>query len=190
MKMPPRTERLSYRPLEPEDADALHAVWGDPEVMRYLPGDPSASLEETADRLAGHATRFAEGGYGLCAVVEGDTGAVVGVCGLFPVEWTGPDVEVAYHFARAVWNRGYATEAAGAWVRAAFDQLDLERVVALAYPANGASTRVMEKIGMQFEREVDRYGETLVQYAVERPRLTGSAGRALSALDRLRGPTP
>jgi RimJ/RimL family protein N-acetyltransferase len=56
----------------------------------------------------------------------------------------------------------------GAWVGAAFAQLALERVVALAFPANTASTRVMEKIGMRFQREVDKYGETLVEYAIER----------------------
>lgn len=92
----------------------------------------------------------------------------MGVCGLFPIEWIGPDVEVAYHFAREVWNRGYATEAAGAWVEAAFRELRLERVLALAYPENRASTRVMEKIGMHFEREVEKYGETLVQYGIDR----------------------
>ena len=112
--------------------------------------------------------RFAETGHGLCAVVEHGPARVVGTCGVFPVEWVGPEVEVAYHFARDVWNRGYATEAAGAWVGAAFDQLELERVVALAYPANRASTRVMEKIGMRFDRDVDKYGERLVQYVIER----------------------
>jgi ribosomal-protein-alanine N-acetyltransferase len=170
MRPPEPTKRLSYRPLEAADAEAMHAVWGDPEVMRYLPAEPDAGPGETAERVERHIARFTETGYGLCAVVERDHGRVVGVCGLFPVEWTGPDVEVAYHFARKVWNRGYATEAAGAWVAAAFEQLDLDRVVALAYPANRASTRVMEKIGMRFDREVDRYGERLVQYAIERDR--------------------
>ena len=137
-------------------------------MMRYLPGDPSASLEETAERVERHARRFREAGYGLCAVAEREDGRVVGVCGLFPIEWVGPDVEVAYHFAREVWNRGYASEAAGAWVATAFSELGIDRVVALAFPANRASTRVMEKIGMRREREVDRYGQTLVQYAIER----------------------
>ena len=169
MRPPEPTERLCYRPLEPADAEALHSVWGDPEVMRYLPSEASASVAGTAERVERHVSRFAETGYGLCAVVERKDRRVVGTCGLFPVEWVGPEVEVAYHLARDVWNRGYATEAAGAWVAAAFDQLGLERVVALAYPANRASTRVMEKIGMRFDREVDKYGERLVQYAVERP---------------------
>lgn len=168
MQPPEPTKRLSYRPLQPTDAAAMHAVWGDPEVMRYLPAEPDAGLSETAERVERHIARFTETGFGLCAVVERGQGRVVGVCGLFPVEWTGPDVEVAYHFARNVWNRGYATEAAAAWVGAAFDQLQLDRVVALAYPANRASTRVMEKLGMRFDREVDKYGETLVQYAIER----------------------
>jgi ribosomal-protein-alanine N-acetyltransferase len=168
MHLPDPTERLRYRALEPADASALHLVWSDPEVMRYLPGEPSASVAESAERVERHADRFAETGYGLCAVVEREGGRVVGVCGLFPVEWVGPDVEVAYHFARDVWNRGYATEAAAAWVRCAFDGRELDRVVALAFPANRASTRVMEKIGMRFRREVDTCGETLVEYAIEK----------------------
>lgn len=168
MTLPEPTERLSYRPLEPADAAALHVVWGDPEVMLYLPSGPSGTLEETEERVSRHSAWFAERGYGLCAVVERESGRVVGVCGLFPVEWTGPDVEVAYHFARSVWNRGYATEAAGAWVETAFSERGLDRVVALAFPANRASTRVMEKIGMQLEGEVVLYGERLVRYAVER----------------------
>jgi RimJ/RimL family protein N-acetyltransferase len=165
--LPEPTERLSYRPLEPGDADALHRVWGDPEVVRYLPSGPSATLEESAERVNRHADWFAERGYGLCAVVERETGCVVGVCGLFPVNWKGPDVEVAYHFAREVWNRGYATEAARAWVRTGFEDRGLDRVVALAFPANRASTRVMEKIGMRFDSAVDLYGESLVRYVIE-----------------------
>ena len=168
MHLPDPTERLRYRPLEHADASALHLVWSDPEVMRYLPGDPSASVEESAERVERHAGRFAKTGYGLCAVVEREGGRVVGVCGLFPVEWVGPEVEVAYHFAREIWNRGYATEAARAWVDVAFARRGLNRVVALAFPANRASTRVMEKIGMRFRREVDRYGQTLVEYAIEK----------------------
>jgi [ribosomal protein S5]-alanine N-acetyltransferase len=145
----------------------MHAVWSDPEVMRFLPSEPSLSVEDTAERVARSVSRFAETGHGLCAVVESEGDRVVGVCGLFPVEWVGPEVEVAYHFACEVWNRGYATEAAAAWVAAGFDQLALDRVVALAFPDNRASTRVMEKIGMSFRRDVDRYGHRLVEYAIE-----------------------
>ena len=169
MSLPDPTPRLSYRPVGPADADALHAVWSDPEVMRYLPSEPDASIDLTLERVERHRRRYEQSGYGLCAVLERESGDVVGVCGLFPVEWVGPDVEVAYHFARRVWGRGYATEAARAWVELALGPLGLPRVVALAYPANRASTRVMEKIGMGDAQEVERYGETLVQYSLGRP---------------------
>jgi RimJ/RimL family protein N-acetyltransferase len=169
MSFPDPTRRLSYRPVDTDDAEALHAVWSDPEVMRYLPSDPDASIDETVERIGRHRRRYDQTGYGLCAVIERESGDVVGVCGLFPVEWVGPDVEVAYHFARRVWGRGYATEAAGAWIDLALGPLGLPRVVALAYPANRASTRVMEKIGMGGVRDVERYGETLVQYSLDRP---------------------
>jgi RimJ/RimL family protein N-acetyltransferase len=168
VSLPDPTPRLSYRPVGPADADALHAVWSDPQVMRYLPSEPDGSIDETLERVERHRRRYEQTGYGLCAVVERESGDVVGVCGLFPVEWVGPDVEVAYHFARRVWGRGYATEAAGAWVELALGRLGLARVVALAYPANRASTRVMEKIGMGDSHAVERYGETLVQYSLER----------------------
>jgi len=167
--LPDPTRRLSYRAVADDDVEAMHAIWSDPEVMRYLPSEPDASIEDTAERVDRHRRRFEQTGYGLCAVVERQSAEVVGVCGLFPVEWVGPDVEIAYHFARRVWGRGYATEAAGAWLELAFDRLGLSRVVALAYPANRASTRVMEKVGMSDPREVERYGETLVQYSRGHP---------------------
>ncbi len=50
-----------------------------------------------------------------------------------------------------------------------FDARRLDRVVALAYPPNRASTRAMEKIGMRLEREVESYGGTLVRYSIHRP---------------------
>jgi len=165
---PEPTERLRYRPLTSEDAVDMHGVWSDPEVMRFLPGEPDESVSDTVERVERNISRLEDTGYGLCAVVERESGRVVGVCGLFPVEWVGPELEVAYHFARSVWNNGYATEAAAAWVAAGFDQLAVDRVVALAFPDNRASTRVMEKIGMSFRREVDRYGHRLVEYAIEK----------------------
>jgi RimJ/RimL family protein N-acetyltransferase len=168
VSLPDPTPRLSYRAVGRGDVEALHAVWSDPEVMRYLPSEPDGSIEVTVERIDRHRRRYEQTGYGLCAVVERESGDVIGVCGLFPVEWVGPDVEVAYHFARRVWGRGYATEAAGAWVELALGRLGLPRVVALAYPANRASTRVMEKVGMVDPQQVERYGETLVQYSLDR----------------------
>ncbi len=64
------------------------------------------------------------------------------------------------------WGKGLATEAAQASLRYGFEALKLDRIVALAYPENLASQRVMEKIGMHYEKTADYHGITAVWYAI------------------------
>ena len=157
--LPIETERFSIRPLSEDDLEAAHAIWSDPEVMRFIPSEPSATLDETRVRLARHLARSP----GLGAVVERESGEVVALCGLLAVEGTGPDIEVAYHVARRHWNRGVATEAAGACVEAGL-AAGLTRVIAYVVPENGASVRVLEKIGMQRDGMAHVYGLDLARY--------------------------
>ena len=165
IRLPIETERLTIRPLVETDAEALHEVWSDPEAMRYIPSEPPHTLEESLSRLRRHIERHERSGLSLWAVDERETGEVLGSCGLFPVEGTGPEVEVAYHFARRHWGKGYATEAAAACVEAGLRDAGLPRVLAFAYPENVASIRVMEKIGMRYEGRVQLYGHELVRYS-------------------------
>ena len=163
IELPLETERLVIRPMREEDAAPLHEVWGDPETMRYIPSEPDETVEESLARVRRHMHRYEETGLALWALDERATGEVVGVCGLFPVEGKGPDVEVAYHIARRHWGRGIATEAAGACVAAGL-AAGLPRILAFAYPANGASIRVMEKIGLRSDGRFELYGQELVRY--------------------------
>jgi RimJ/RimL family protein N-acetyltransferase len=160
---PIETLRLAIRRLREEDAEALHQVWADPETMRFIPAEPDASLDETLARIRRHIERHEETGLALWAVEERATNEVVGVCGLFPVEGAGPEVEVAYHIARQHWGRGIATEAARACVDAGL-ATGLPEILAFAYPANRASIRVMEKIGLRPDGRVRLYGHELVRY--------------------------
>ena len=162
------TERLLIRPIRSDDAEQLHAVYGDPEVMRRIPSGLSDSLDTTRQRVARYADYQGRYGYSLWAVIERASGRIVGDCGLFPVEGRGPEVEVAYRLGRAVWGRGYATEAAAACLRYGFDRLDLDRIIAITDPDHVASRRAMEKIGMAFEGTRAFYGRALVQYAATR----------------------
>jgi [ribosomal protein S5]-alanine N-acetyltransferase len=165
IRLPIETERLTIRPLVESDAEALHEVWSDPEVMRYLPAEPARTLEESLGRVRRHIERHERGGLSLWAVCERGGGEVLGVCGLYPVEGTGPEVEVAYHLARRQWGKGYATEAAAACVMAGLRDAGLPRILAFAFPENAASIRVMEKIGMRAEGRVQLYGRELVRYS-------------------------
>ena len=162
---PLETERLLLRPFEPSDADAMFATWGDPEAMRWIPSGAHPDVETSRGRIGRFIEHQAAHGFSLWPVVEKATGTVLGDCGLILVEWTGPDVELAYRFGRAAWGKGYATEAAGAALRYGFDVAGLDEIIAVTHPDHVASRRVMEKNGMRFVGTAHLYGMELVRYA-------------------------
>lgn len=98
-----------------------------------------------------------ERGFAVWAVDAKDTGGFIGQCGLYPIEGTGPEIEIAYHYTKASWGRGYATEAAIAVLGYAFGPLRLDRVIALVMEQNLGSRRVVEKAGMRFEGTATYY---------------------------------
>jgi ribosomal-protein-alanine N-acetyltransferase len=149
MPIPLVTERLRIRPFTLDDAEAMYRVWGDPEVMRYIPREPAKSVDEIRERLERTLATPRERGMGVWAITRRDDDAAIGVAALVAVEGKGPEIEVAYHLARDAWGKGYATEAAAACVRYGFDEIGLERITGLTFPANIASQRVLEKIGMK-----------------------------------------
>jgi RimJ/RimL family protein N-acetyltransferase len=166
--MQTETARLSLRPLARGDFENLCRLYADPDVMRYI-GKGVRSAEETEQglqRMMGHWSRL---GYGMWAVHEKATGAFVGRCGLHPLADTG-EIELGYTFHRAFWGRGLATEASAAALRFGFETHALPRIVAIARPANVASWRVMEKLGMTFERQGPSpyEGSEVVWYALSR----------------------
>ena len=166
--LPLETERLRIRPFEPErDAGPLHELWGDAEAMQFIPGGVKTSVDETRERLE---TLRARGrhGWGFWAIEERESGRPVGGVGLFPLNWEGPEIELAYHVVPSVWNLGYASEAATAVLAAAWEA-GLDHVVAVAMPGNVASRRVMEKLGMSFEGSTRYRDFDVVRYSIERP---------------------
>jgi RimJ/RimL family protein N-acetyltransferase len=109
-------------------------------------------------------------GYAMWAVNEKTTGTFVGQCGIRPVdEGAGPEIDLAYHYIRASWNKGYATEAVIAVLGHGLGPVGLDRIMAVALLANVGSWRVMEKAGMRYQGLVNYYGlEGLKKYVAER----------------------
>jgi [ribosomal protein S5]-alanine N-acetyltransferase len=144
-------------------------------VRRYFP-DGTRTREETRAELAWVIdVHYARYGYGLWAAVVKDTGAFAGRCGLLAWEIGGrTEVEVAYLLDRSLWGKGLATEAARAIAGHAFATLPVPRLIAMIDPANTASRRVAEKIGMTvlWPGYVDEFGRCDV-HAVARPPATG-----------------
>jgi RimJ/RimL family protein N-acetyltransferase len=164
------TERLRLRPLAEGDVERLHAIYGDAETMRYIgsAGRPTPDVDATRRTLGVLLDHGVQHGFTLWAIDERDGDPVVGVAGLLLVEGRGPEVEAAYLVRRDRWGRGYATEALRAVLGIA-ESLQLERVIALAYPGNEASRRVMEKAGMIPDGTVTAYGHEMTRHAWSPP---------------------
>jgi ribosomal-protein-alanine N-acetyltransferase len=167
LSLPIVTPRLRIRPFRPGDEAPMMEVYGNAEVMRYIPGGPlpdeSAVRAIMDEQLVAHAAR----GYAYYAVELVADGSVVGDAGFGLFEPTG-DVEVGYTFARRAWGHGYATEAAAACLAAGLAGLDVARIIAVADVENVASHRVAERIGMRRDGELEAHGRPHVVFVGER----------------------
>lgn len=165
------TARLVIRSFERGDAEAWLALVTDPDVRRYLPAGPAPTLDAFVRGLERRHAMERERGFTMWAVELKEMRGFIGQCGLYPVEGSGPEIEIAYHYTKAAWGKGYGTEAATAVLAYAFGALVLDRVVALVMPENVGSCRVVEKAGMRFEDTVTHYGiPNLRKYVAERDR--------------------
>ena len=145
------TARLRLRPFRDADADDLFALHSNAYVLRYWDAPPWRERAR-AERFITAGRQMAHDGTGARLAVDRACDATfIGWCQL--TRWN-PDYRSAslgYCFADAAWGHGYATEAARALLRWAFDTLDLNRVQAQTDTRNRASARVLDKLG--FVRE-------------------------------------
>lgn len=162
------TERLLLRELTLDDVDAMFAIIGDAETMKYYP--QRFSRDDAEDWIKRNLARYLRDGFSLYAVtLKTNPGDVIGDCGLIRQEVEGESlIEVGYHFRRDCWGRGYATEAARHCMSYAFERLNAPRVVSLIRPENVPSRRVAERNGMTVERQVTVFDAPHLLYAMRR----------------------
>jgi ribosomal-protein-alanine N-acetyltransferase len=162
------TQRLRLRQLVPDDLDAYHrSIYADAEVMRFMPGGQPRPRETAARFLERSLRHWEAQGFGPWGVTLKQGGGLIGHCGLFYVEEV-RQVEVMYALAQEHWGKGLATEGAKASLRFGFEQLGLARIVAFVMPENIASVRVIEKLGMCFQENINLWDLDLAAYALER----------------------
>lgn len=153
------TERLRLRPLTKSDLESRSANYQKrTDVVRYLRwevhdhDEPAKNLEKriALDRLAhdGDGLIFA---VELCATDDSDEHRVIGDVSLFVKSAKDAQIEIGWVFHPAVHGRGFATEAATALLKVAFDELGAHRVYAELDAANEASARLCEILGMSRE---------------------------------------
>ena len=177
---PPSTARLVLREFTPDDVEAMHALDGDPRVMRYI-GDGGTSTRADAEAaIARVLRRYVEHPrQGVWHVSRRDTGRFIGWVSL-KFAGDSPDVEVGYRYVHNAWGHGFATEAARRMLERGFDAVGLDRIIGVTHPDNAASQRVLTKIGMQDAGWGRYYDHDLRLFAIERKRWVESVRDARS----------
>lgn len=148
------TDRLALRHFSIEDAEFVLQLLNEPSFIQYI-GDKGVRTVDDAKRylLSGPLDSYVSFGYGLYVVELKDAGKPVGMCGLVRRDNL-DDADIGYAFLEPYRSKGYALESAEAIMIHARETLGLERVVAIVTPGNSSSIKLLEKIGLTFERMI------------------------------------
>lgn len=146
-----QTERLILRSWIDADLDPFAEMCADPEVMRYF---PDLWPRERSELLISKSmAKMDKEGFFLAPAEVRETGEFLGFVGLnssnpdMPLPFD-PSVEIGWRLKRSAWGKGYASEAARAWLRFGFETVGLEEIVSFTIPDNLPSQKVMKRIGM------------------------------------------
>lgn len=148
------TDRLILRRLSTDDAEFILELLNEPSFLRFIGDKGVRTLADARDYiLNGPVEMYARLGFGLYLTELKEGGVPIGVCGLIKRDGL-DDVDIGFALLPRFWSKGYAYEAASAVMAYGKDALGLERIVAITSPDNHASGRLLEKLGLRFERMV------------------------------------
>ena len=159
------TDRLCLRNWQISDWIDFRPIATDPEVMRYINGGVPWSDEEIQSFVKRQVELYEERHYCRWKLTRKGATEIVGFCG---VGFWQNAPEVGWWLARPFWGRGLATEAARAALQDAYQRTDLDRIISVARPANIASIRIMEKLGLVKASEFLNDGVPLLKYEITR----------------------
>lgn len=155
-----RTKRLILHVPADEDEENYRALLLEPRVNRWLRPAPLAALRDPDPGLwlARDITHWRHYGFGAWVLRDRNSGQFIGRCGISHTTLSQQEVvELAWALLPSRWGEGLASEAACAALSRS-RELGIGEVVSFTIPANVASRRVMEKTGLQFDREIERAG--------------------------------
>ena len=141
------TERLYFREMNQLDFNSLCKILQDEDTMYAYEG--AFSDKEVQEWLDRQISRYQKWNFGLWAVILKETDEMIGQCGLTMQPWKETEVlEIGYLFQRSYWHKGYATEAAKACKKYAFEVLNADEVCSIIRDTNIASQNVAIRNGM------------------------------------------
>jgi len=145
------TDRLFLRRFRLDDAPDVFAYCSDPETAQYVTWDAHKTQEDSLRFLQWTLSRYRDGEPSDWAIMEKESGRIIGSMGLVSVEPANLCCEVGYVIGRPYWGKGYTTETLGRVLRFLFEECGLNRVQAMCCEENVASARVLEKSRFLYE---------------------------------------
>ena len=153
------TERLTLREVSTDDADFILRLLNEPSFLRFIGDKGVRNLQDARQYiLNGPIASYNQNGFGLYLVVLKSMNTSIGMCGLIKRE-TLTDVDIGFAFLPEFWNKGYALESATAVFSYGKDVLKLPRIVAITNKDNVTSGKLLEKLGLHFDRLIDLNGD-------------------------------
>ncbi len=169
------TPRLGFSRWSQDDLRLAEALWGDPEVTRYIGGP--FSQEQIQKKFSQEIACMDAHGFQYWPIflLAGDEFA--GCCGLRPHNPAEQICEFGFHLRPAFWGKGIATEAGRAAIGYAFESLGAKALFAGSHPKNAPSHHALEKLGFRYTHD-QLYPPTGLlhpSYSLERPMDKGTA---------------
>jgi [ribosomal protein S5]-alanine N-acetyltransferase len=147
------TPRLILREFMRSDLQALAPILADPLAMKFSTMGIH-SISQTEKAIDNFIDSYKQFGFGLWAVTLKERDLLIGYCGLAIDRIDERDEpEIGYRLDSKFWGKGFATEAASASIKYGFDSIELPYILGAAQRQNVASIRVLQKLGMTFDRE-------------------------------------
>ncbi len=192
--LPPIGPRLRVGLWTPRMGAELLAIYGDPEVQRYIGNEPLKDLAQATARLEALWERGFPRGHGIWPLRSEADGVVGTLLFKRPTRSEGapktPQVELGWHLRRDCWGKGYATEAGWLGLCHGFLNLGMNELIALVDPPNAGSAAVALRLGMRLVERTSRYyDDELELYAMTREDFLGEEiqTRWREAMARSRG---
>ncbi|HEX2241565.1 MAG TPA: GNAT family N-acetyltransferase [Actinomycetota bacterium] len=168
------TDRLLLEPWADKHKNDFATLATDPDVVRYVGRGKPWSRDRVEEVFVWQSAHWREHGFGWRAAIQTESGLFIGFVGLnfLRPEATETDdhnqVEIGWWIRPQFWNQGFATEGAIALRDEAFERVGLDRIIGRYQSKNVASGRIMEKLGMRFERDAVSYGRQVRIYTLSR----------------------
>lgn len=148
------TPRLTLREMTTADDKFIFSLMNEPAYVQYI-GDRGIRTLENARTyiLDKFVASYAKLGYGLYLVELKHRPAAVGICG-FVKRDSLEHPDIGFALLHEHWSRGFAFEAARAVLDYGFGTLKLKTVLGVTLPDNHRSIRLLEKLGLKFQKMV------------------------------------